>query len=71
MFRPLGDLPDTGIGILSLASLALQAEFQSLDQEDPLEDETSTYSTTHDWRTPWTGEPGGLQLMGSQRVRHD
>ena len=24
-----------------------------------------------DWRTPWTEEPGGLQSMGSQRVRHD
>ena len=23
------------------------------------------------WRIPWTGEPGGLQFMGLQRVRHD
>ena len=23
------------------------------------------------WRTPWTEEPGGLQSMGSLRVRHD
>ena len=23
------------------------------------------------WRIPWTEEPGGLQSMGSQRVRHD
>ena len=24
-----------------------------------------------DWETPWTEEPGGLQSMGSQRVRYD
>ena len=23
------------------------------------------------WETPWTEEPGGLQSMGSQKVRHD
>ena len=23
------------------------------------------------WENPWTEEPGGLQSMGSQRVRHD
>ena len=23
------------------------------------------------WRIPWTEEPGGLQFIGSQRVRHD
>ena len=23
------------------------------------------------WEIPWTEEPGGLQSMGSQRVRHD
>ena len=39
---------------------------QSLDQEDPLEKEMVTHSSTLAWRIPWTEEPGGLQSMGSQ-----
>ena len=39
-------------------------------QEDPLEEEMATHSSILAWRIPWTGEPGGLQSMGSQRVRH-
>jgi len=45
--------------------------FQSLDQEDPLENGMATYSSILAWRIPWTEEPGGLQSMGSQRVGHD
>ena len=44
---------------------------QSLDQEDPLEKEMATHSSVLAWRIPRTEEPGGLQTMGSQRVRHD
>ena len=44
---------------------------QSLGQEDPLEKEMATHSSTLAWEIPWTEEPGGLQSMGSQRVRHD
>ena len=44
---------------------------QSLDWEDPLEKEMATHSSILVWRTPWAEEPGGLQSMGSQRVRHD
>ena len=44
---------------------------QSLDQEDPLEKVMATHSSVLAWRMPWTEEPGGLQSMGSQRVRHD
>ena len=43
----------------------------SLGQKDPQEDETATHSSILAWRIPWTEEPGGLQPMGSQRVRHD
>ena len=43
---------------------------QSLGGEDPLEEEMATYSSIHAWEIPWTEEPGGLQFMGSQRVRH-
>ena len=39
--------------------------------EDPLEEGMATYSGILAWRIPWTEEPGGLQSMGSQRVRHD
>ena len=43
---------------------------QSLGQEDPLEEGMATHSSILAWRIPWTEEPGGLQSMGSQRVRH-
>ena len=36
----------------------------------PLEKEIATSSSILAWKIPWTGEPGGLQSMGSQRVRH-
>ena len=42
---------------------------QSLGKEDPLEEEMANYSSMLAWRIPWTEEPGGLQFMGSQRVR--
>ena len=44
---------------------------QSLGREDPLEKEMATHSSTLAWKIPWTKEPGRLQSMGSQRVRHD
>ena len=44
---------------------------RSLVQEDPLEEEMATHSRILAWRVPWIEEPGGLQSMGSQRVRHD
>ena len=43
----------------------------SLGREDPLEEETATHSSIHDWEIPWTEEPGGLQSTGSQRVGHE
>ena len=48
-----------------------QIEVQSLGQEDPLEEEMLAHSSILAWKIPWTEEPGGLQSMGSQRVRHD
>ena len=44
---------------------------QSLGREDSLEKEMATHSSILARRVPWTQEPGGLQYMGSQRVRHD
>ena len=40
----------------------------SLGEEDLLEEEMATHSSILAWRIPWTGEPGGLQSIGSQRV---
>ena len=48
-----------------------ETQVQSLGQEDPLEEGTATHSRILAWRIPWTEEPGRLQCMGSQRVRHD
>ena len=42
-----------------------------LGGEDPLEHGMATHSSILARRIPWTEEPGGLQSMGSQRVRHD
>ena len=44
---------------------------QSLGQEDPLEKEMATHSSTLAWKIPWTEEPGRLQSMGLQRVGYD
>ena len=44
---------------------------RSLDQEDLLEEDIATHSSTLAWRIPWTEEPGGLQSIGLQRVGHD
>ena len=41
-------------------------QLQSLGQEDPLQKEIATHSSTPAWETPWTEEPGGLQSVGSQ-----
>ena len=39
--------------------------------EDLLEKEMATHSSILAWKIPWMEEPGRLQSMGSQRVRHD
>ena len=43
---------------------------QSLGQEDPLEKEMATHSSTLAWKIPWTEEPGRLQSIALQRVGH-
>jgi len=49
----------------------LETQVLFLDLEDPLEKEMAIHSSILAWRIPWTEEPGGLQSIGSQRVRHD
>ena len=48
-----------------------ETRVQSLGWKDPLEMGKATDSSTLAGRIPWTEEPGGVQSMGSQRVRHD
>ena len=43
---------------------------RSLGWEDPPEEEMATHSSVLAWRIPLTEEPGRLQSIGSQRVRH-
>ena len=47
-----------------------ETQVQSLGREDPLEEGMVTHSSIA-WKIPWTEEPGALQSMGSQRVRHN
>ena len=41
---------------------------QSLDLEDPLEEEMAAHSSILAWGIPWTEEPSGLQSTGSQKA---
>ena len=45
-----------------------ETQVRSLGQEDPLEKEMATHSSTPAWKILWTEEPGELQSMGSRRV---
>ena len=72
-----------GLGFLwsSQASLVVQmvkrlpttweTRVQSLGWENLLEKDMATHSNILAWKIPWTEEPGRLQSMGSQRVRHN
>ena len=44
---------------------------RSLGWEDPLEKEMATHYSILAWKIPGTGEPGRLQSVGSQTVRHN
>ena len=48
-----------------------ETQVQSLGQEDPLEKEMATHCSILAWEIPWTEESGGLQSMGSQKIRHN
>ena len=48
-----------------------ETQSQSLGQKDTLEKETATHSSILAWEIPQTVEPGGLQSVELQRVRHN
>ena len=47
-----------------------KTQVQSLGHKDPPEKGMATQSNTPAWRSPWAEEPGGLQTMGSQGLKH-
>ena len=49
----------------------LRDNVRSLGQEDPLKKEMATHSSILAWRIPRVEEPGGLQSIGSHRLRQD
>ena len=50
--------------------LEQEKQVRSLGWEDLLEEDMATHSSILAWKTPWTEEPGELQSMRSQRIRH-
>ena len=48
-----------------------ETQVSFLGWEDPLEEGMATHSNILAWGIPWMEEPGGLQSMGLQRVRHN
>ena len=62
---------EIGASLVKALPAMLETWVRSLGQEDPLEEGMATHSSTLAWRIPWTEEPGGVQSMGSQGVRHD
>ena len=75
MFLSFIFITDTGISLMAqmVKSLSAMQETQvrSLGRGDSLEKGMATHSSILAWRIPWTGEPGGLQSMGYQRVIQD
>ena len=58
--------------VLVVKNLSVNAgDIRSLGQEDLLEEGRATHSSILAWRILWTEEPGGLQSMGSHRVKQD
>ena len=60
-----------GVQMVKHLSTMRETQVRSLGQEQLLEKELATYSSTLAWKIPWTEEPGRLQSMGSKKVGHD
>ena len=57
--------------IVKILAAMRENQVLSLGREDPLEKEMATHSSILAWKISKTEEPGGLQFMVSQRVKHD
>ena len=51
--------------------MILEPGFHPWVPEGPLEKAMATHSCILAWGVPWAEEPGGLQSMGLQKVRHN
>ena len=71
MGLPIAILGFPGGSEAKVSATMQETQVQSLGWEDPLENGMATHSSILAWRIPWTEEPGRLQSMESQRVRHD
>ena len=63
-----GEFP--GGSVVKIRLPAQETRVPSLGQRDPLEEEMATHSSMVAWVIPRTEEPGGIESVGSQRVRH-
>ena len=63
------DFPDGSVVKNSPANAGVAGDAGSIPGS-PLEEEMATHSRILVWEIPWTEEPGQLQSMGLQRVRH-
>ena len=69
LYEPFHGFPDDSAGTPEMQETQeMMAQYP--DWEDPLEEEMAIHSSILIWKIPWMEEPGGLQSMGSQRVRH-
>ena len=73
LFGHLYDFFRTSLVAQTVKRLSTMQEtrVRALDWGDPLEKEMAIHSSTIAWKIPWTEEPGRLQSIGLQRVRHD
>ena len=82
VWSPMTDIPLSKLnfrdGLTSLVAQMVkhlptmrEMQVQSLGQEDPLEKEMATHSSILAWKIPWSEDPGRLQSIGLQTVRHD
>ena len=69
--KPLGFPSDSAVKNLPAMQEPQKTRVRSLGWEDALEKEMATHSGILAWEIPWTEDPGRLQSIGLQRVRHD
>ena len=68
--KKLGFPDDSAVKNLPAMLETKETQFPSLSWEDPLEEEMPIHSGILAWKIPWPEEPGRLQSMGPQGVRH-
>ena len=71
MGLPIAILGFPGGSEAKVSAIMQETQVQSLCWEDPLENEMATHSSILAWRIPWKEEPGSLQSMGLQRIKHE